>query len=320
MKHASAKEIAAFVVLLSFLTLPSPVARAFEGQGKKRSGSPAAQDAVSAPSGSMSIWQARKAVIAGLQRVVPNDFLLTAPSKIKIDSESIEFFAAVSPVGGSEYGKCPVPGTPSGSTYKVDLKRVGTFGVAGSRVAGYARRRDSGAGLLIDGMEPHFAQRSFGVTCSSNENTRIWGILSWSASGETRSFVDAMNLLRAAARGGGGSGQEGIWNDFHKKAAAWRALPSKPQVPEEVRRHRLVAESSIREKDFDTAVGAYVDGLASYPEWPEGHFNAALLSAELGYYSESIRHMQAYLELVPEAPDAQSARDQIVIWQSRMNR
>jgi len=108
--------------------------------------------------------------------------------------------------------------------------------------------------------------------------------------------------------------KDGIRRDFPQKAAEWRALPSGPPVSEEVRRHRLVAENAIRENDFDTAVSEYIDGLESDPTWPEGHFNAALLMGELGYYSEAIRHMQAYVELVPEAPDAQAARDQIVIW------
>jgi regulator of sirC expression with transglutaminase-like and TPR domain len=47
--------------------------------------------------------------------------------------------------------------------------------------------------------------------------------------------------------------------------------------------------------------------------WPEGHFNATLLYAELKNYDDAIRHMRAYLELVPEAPDAQAARDQMVM-------
>jgi regulator of sirC expression with transglutaminase-like and TPR domain len=42
-----------------------------------------------------------------------------------------------------------------------------------------------------------------------------------------------------------------------------------------------------------------------------------LISAELGLYAEAIEHMQAYLELFPDAADAQSARDQIVIWQDK---
>jgi len=30
--------------------------------------------------------------------------------------------------------------------------------------------------------------------------------------------------------------------------------------------------------------------------------------------------MQAYLELVPDAPDAQGARDQIVIWKAKLEK
>ncbi|MEW6720301.1 MAG: tetratricopeptide repeat protein, partial [Thermodesulfobacteriota bacterium] len=157
-------------------------------------------------------------------------------------------------------------------------------------------------------------QTLFSVSCSGDKNARIWGLFFWRTSAETRAFADAMNRLRSAARGEGDSGQDGIWRDFARKAADWRALPSKPPVSEEVRQHRLVAENALREKDFDTAVAEYIDGLESDPLWPEGHFNAALLMGELGYYTEAIRHIQAYVELVPEAPDAQAARDQIVIW------
>ena len=59
----------------------------------------------------------------------------------------------------------------------------------------------------------------------------------------------------------------------------------------------------------------YETGLAQYPTWPEGHFNAALIAAEMGDYTDAVEHMQAYLELLPNAPDAQAARDQIDLWQ-----
>ena len=48
--------------------------------------------------------------------------------------------------------------------------------------------------------------------------------------------------------------------------------------------------------------------------------NAALLCAELGYYSEALHHMRAYLELVPDAPDAQQARDHMVIWEAKLTK
>ena len=54
------------------------------------------------------------------------------------------------------------------------------------------------------------------------------------------------------------------------------------------------------------------------PTWPEGNFNAALLCAELQYYSEAVHHMRAYLELVPGAADAQQVRDQVMIWEAKM--
>jgi hypothetical protein len=56
-------------------------------------------------------------------------------------------------------------------------------------------------------------------------------------------------------------------------------------------------------------------GSFGYPTWPEGNFNAALIAGELGFYADAIEHMQAYLELVPSAADAEAARDKIVIWQ-----
>jgi hypothetical protein len=49
--------------------------------------------------------------------------------------------------------------------------------------------------------------------------------------------------------------------------------------------------------------------------WPQGWFNAAVVAASLGYYADAAEHMQSYLELMPDAPDAQSARDQIAMWQ-----
>ncbi len=79
----------------------------------------------------------------------------------------------------------------------------------------------------------------------------------------------------------------------------------------------MLAENAVKERQFDAAVEEYEAGLEIDPVWPEGHFNAALLSAELGYFAEAIRHMRCYLELLPEAPDAASVRDQIVIWESK---
>ena len=42
--------------------------------------------------------------------------------------------------------------------------------------------------------------------------------------------------------------------------------------------------------------------------------HGAEIAAELGYYTDAVEHMQNYLELLPNATDAQSARDQIDLW------
>lgn len=59
-------------------------------------------------------------------------------------------------------------------------------------------------------------------------------------------------------------------------------------------------------------------GRDLYLTWPRGCLNAALIAAELGFDTEAIVYMQSYLELVPDAADAQSARDQILIWRHKV--
>jgi hypothetical protein len=102
---------------------------------------------------------------------------------------------------------------------------------------------------------------------------------------------------------------------FHQQAAAWRALASKPPVPEAVRVERLLAEDALKNRHPEEALEHYEKGVALCLTWPQGYFNAALIAAQLGFYNEAVVQMQSYLELLPDAKDAQAARDQIVIWQ-----
>jgi tetratricopeptide (TPR) repeat protein len=108
------------------------------------------------------------------------------------------------------------------------------------------------------------------------------------------------------------------WTDFQQKAAAWRALPVKPALSDDVKRERLLAENAVSEKRFQDAVNHYEAGLKLNPMWPEGHFNAALVSAELTNYDKAVWHMRAYVELAPNAPDTEEARNQIIIWQDKL--
>ena len=125
-------------------------------------------------------------------------------------------------------------------------------------------------------------------------------------------FAAALNTLHAYA-----ISHPNDTGDFHQQAAEWRALTAKPPQPEEVRVRRLLAEDAVKNHKPEEALNEYEIGLQSYPTWPEGHFNAALIAAELNDFADAVDHMQSYLELVPNAPDAQSARDQITIWQHK---
>ena len=105
---------------------------------------------------------------------------------------------------------------------------------------------------------------------------------------------------------------------FQEKAKAWRVLPQKPAIPEEIRRFRVQAEDAFRNKEFDKTIDYYEKGLEVYPLWPEGYFNAALLCGEVGIYAKAICHMRRYLELSPDAKDAQAARDKMFIWEGKL--
>jgi len=87
---------------------------------------------------------------------------------------------------------------------------------------------------------------------------------------------------------------------------------------DDVKRERLLAENAVSEKRFQDAVNHYEAGLKLNPMWPEGHFNAALVSAELTNYDKAVWHMRAYVELAPNAPDTEEARNQIIIWQDKL--
>jgi tetratricopeptide (TPR) repeat protein len=108
------------------------------------------------------------------------------------------------------------------------------------------------------------------------------------------------------------------FREFQQKAAAWRALPAKPPISDDVKQHRLLAEDAYQQKQFDTAAAEYEAGLEIDPLWAQGHFNAAVIYGELKDYDDAVWHMRCYLELLPNAPDAQDARDQMLLWQGKL--
>jgi regulator of sirC expression with transglutaminase-like and TPR domain len=102
---------------------------------------------------------------------------------------------------------------------------------------------------------------------------------------------------------------------FHEAATSWRALPQRPAISDAVRVQRMLAEDAIKQGQPYMALYYYEVGLEKDPLWPEGYFNAALVAASVEVYAQAAEHMERYLELLPNAPDAQTARDQIAMWQ-----
>lgn len=105
---------------------------------------------------------------------------------------------------------------------------------------------------------------------------------------------------------------------FRSQADAWRVAAEKPKMPDEAYKHKVLAEEAYRNKELLKALGEYQIGLQAFPTWPEGQFNAALIAAELEYYRIAVQRMKEYLLLTPDAPDAQAAKDKVIIWQDKI--
>ncbi len=230
------------------------------------------------PGNSMSIWQARRAVVANLTAPGMASHFAAAHDTIRFTLDSVE-------LDGTRHGKT--------EHFKIDLKALDPVSAIYGRMSGISRLkgeagRDLAPPLNYVELRPDTA------------NVIV-------------SLASALNRLRDFA----GTAGDPL-RTFTQRAAAWRALPSKPPVPEEVRVQRLLAEDAVKQSKPGEALNRYEIGLELYPTWPQGWFNAALIAAELGFYTDAIEHMQSYLELMPDAPDAQAAKDQIVIWQFKV--
>jgi hypothetical protein len=105
---------------------------------------------------------------------------------------------------------------------------------------------------------------------------------------------------------------------FRAQADTWRELAAKPKLPDDVYAHKVLAEEAYRNKDLMKALSEYQLGIKAFPTWPEGQFNAALIAAEMEYYRVAVQRMKEYLLLAPDAPDAQAAKDKIIVWQDKI--
>jgi len=269
--------IRSFGALIVVAFMLMPVMRA---AGQSTASSPAAK--------SLTVAEARQAILDATKYMVVHGMFNHKSYFISPNSSNIRFTPSTLVIDLS--------GAEQGMRYKLNLKSLESVSFNCTHYCSLGVRPQEGSLFLAFSMLPPDVSKCPGECRRATE-----------------SFVAALNRLHAFANENAATEA----NEFRQQAAAWRALPSKPPIPEAVRQRRLLAENALQEKHPLEALNLYEDGLKIYPTWPQGHFNAALISASLEFYEEAIEHMQGYLELVPDARDAQSARDQIVIWQHK---
>lgn len=139
--------------------------------------------------------------------------------------------------------------------------------------------------------------------------------------GETKDekLKAALEFLATAAREQAKAQMDSQFEQFKGQAKSWREAAAKPAMPESAREHQVLAEYAFKEKDTDKAIKEYMAALDIFPTWPEGQFNLATLAGEKKFYETAMFHMKEYLELVPESPDAQAAKDSVIIWKDKVN-
>lgn len=261
----------------------------------------------------VTIRQTRKAVVTGL-RTATIPWKGTKISNIKASKNLVEFNVDEATIF-EKYGACWSTGK-----YQIDLRTLGALTTKS------ISKKSPIYELYLDGKELSdtlFNNNAFSIAFAGGfcgKHLNILGIFQFATAEQAKTFVDAMNRLSLFARNGSAEmvQEEAEWQDFQQKAAAWRALAVKPAVSDEVRQHRLLAEDALQQKQFDTAIAEYEEGLEIDPLWPQGHFNAAVLHGEIKEYEDAIWHMRSYLELLLNAPDAQDASDQILLWQGKL--
>jgi len=134
-------------------------------------------------------------------------------------------------------------------------------------------------------------------------------VLEWRDEMTAQSFADAFNRLLYAVL------QDEEFVAFKAEAKAWRENPAKPPLSAETDRQRLLAENDFNLRNLDSAVGHYERGVEIQQMWPAGWYNLAMIYGEQKNYTDAADRMRHYLELVPNAPDAKEARDQMIIWE-----
>jgi tetratricopeptide (TPR) repeat protein len=192
----------------------------------------------------------------------------------------------------------------------------GSFGIALARVVSVGSNFDTAGGY------PHFY-----VTWKDYSHDQQESV-SWSqapisfskaAPRHQERFEAALTYLVANARQEASTNDDQAFAQFQSQAKAWRDAAAKPAMPEQAHDHEVLAEFAFKQKDTEKAINEYTAALSVFPTWPEGQFNLATLAGEKKLYDVAILHMKEYLDLVPNSPDAQAAKDSVIVWRDQLN-
>lgn len=135
--------------------------------------------------------------------------------------------------------------------------------------------------------------------------------------GDAKRFVDTFIALKYYLSSRFLADDAAAFADFQEKSRAWRALPVKPELPEDLQRFRVAAEDAVKNDKFYEAAGYYEDSLSVEPLWPQGQYNAARLEGALQWYGMAAFHMKRYLELTPDAEGAKADREKMYLWEEK---
>lgn len=177
--------------------------------------------------------------------------------------------------------------------------------------------------VTLTSVRPVFKNGSYGLQVVFYNSTRsepdpFWWLSSRVSKSDVEEAANALRLIGIEAQREADELDAAEFERFRPQARGWREAPAKPEIPETVRRRNVIAENAIKEKDFAKASQEYQAALKEFPCWPQGQFNLAYISGETKAYRTALLHMKSYLELTPDAPDAQAARDKMIIWQDKI--
>ena len=94
-----------------------------------------------------------------------------------------------------------------------------------------------------------------------------------------------------------------------------RQLPGSPPLPEEARKHMIRAGILFTGNDVKGSLNEYKKALKLAPYYSKLYFNTAMMYGELKNYDKAISYMKSYIDIAPEAPNIQEAKDEIIRWE-----